>query len=281
VYVTQKLPLAILKGSDRIPKAIDGIPTDVIVSPVAFLLKRARVSADCSSERRTKQRPIRPGISVAHERVTAGTIAYFCKSTRPADDPESIYLLSNNHVLADFNQGKKGDRIYQPGPADGGAKHDAIAELARFVKISSGVGASSTSNNVDAALAALIPGVKFKLDICKIGRLKGTEMAVENLVVRMHGRTSGLVEGVVSDESIDALVGTDPSDLRVCAMFENQIRIEQKGAGFGKSGDSGAMVVNRRTKKGVGLFFAAPDDYSYGYASPIEDVLEALECELL
>jgi hypothetical protein len=140
---------------------------------------------------------------------------------------------------------------------------------------------SGTPNSVDAALAALVPGIKFKPEICKIGRLKGTETAVENLVVRMHGRTSGLVEGIVSDESIDAVVGTDPNDLRVCAIFENQIRIEAKGAGFGKSGDSGAMVVNRPTKKAVGLFFAAPDDHSYGYASSIEDVLNALECELL
>jgi hypothetical protein len=46
-----------------------------------------------------------------------------------------VRVLSNNHVLADENRGKRGDRILQPGTFDSGRSRDRIGELGRFVRL--------------------------------------------------------------------------------------------------------------------------------------------------
>src|SRR5262249_28159492 len=138
-----------------LPNAIDGVPTDVIESSPAVLtakklrtrptahLRRgpapaamaAAAAADCTVNRQKRQRPLAAGISVAHHDVTAGTIAYFCRSLKLGDDAEKIYILSNNHVLANVNLGQNGDHVYQPGPADGGGVPDDVATLRRFASL--------------------------------------------------------------------------------------------------------------------------------------------------
>src|SRR5262249_14600573 len=140
LYVVQKLAPSLLPPRDRLPNAVDGVPTDVIESSPAVLaakklrprptahLRRgpapaamaAAATADCTVNRQKRQRPLVAGISVAHHDVTAGTIAYFCRSLKLGDDAGKIYILSNNHVLANVNLGQNGDHVYQPGPADGG-----------------------------------------------------------------------------------------------------------------------------------------------------------------
>jgi hypothetical protein len=127
LYVVQKLAPSLLPPRDRLPKSVDGIATDVIESSPAFLTakklrirgtahlrhRRAPASAatneSCTVNRRKHQSPLVAGISVAHHDVTAGTIAYFCRSLKLGDDPRKIHILSNNHVLANVNLGQNGD----------------------------------------------------------------------------------------------------------------------------------------------------------------------------
>ena len=52
----------------------------------------------------------------------------------------SVLMLSNNHVLANENKGKRGDPILQPGNIDGGADMDKVGELLRFVRAQTGKG---------------------------------------------------------------------------------------------------------------------------------------------
>ncbi len=73
-----------------------------IVSAPAFF------TPACSTNKKLKQRPVVGGISIAHKDVTAGTIAYFCRSIKAGDNPDKIYVLSNNHVLANDQQRKNG-----------------------------------------------------------------------------------------------------------------------------------------------------------------------------
>ena len=108
LYVVQKLAPSALSQRDRLPNKIDGIPTDVIQSPPAFISVTA-----CSSARGRRQRPLVAGISAAHRAVTAGTISCFCWSTRPDDPDGVVYVLSNNHVFADVNQAAPGDALLQ------------------------------------------------------------------------------------------------------------------------------------------------------------------------
>lgn len=290
VHVVQKIAPSLLAPRDAIPDMIDGLPTDIVDSAPVFLQdskdKKKRREAEvaevpaCSTNRKQRQRPVIAGISAAHYDVTAGTIGYFCRSTRKGDDAAGVYLLSNNHVFADVNQGHTGDAIYQPGPADGGVATDVVATLARYVPILlDGI----RINHVDAAIAEILPEIEYDASICSIGTLTGTERATVGTKVRKHGRTTGYTEGEVSDEAYDALVGMDHSDPNVVALFEDQLRIRVTPpySAIGLGGDSGSMVVQRKRQNAVGLYCAGPPRGDYGIANPIEDVLNEMEIQLL
>lgn len=283
VYVAQKLPLYLVPAHARVPARIDGIPTDVVEAPPAFLSQMA-APATSTAMRRSHIRPLVGGISAGHQDVTVGTIACFCRSLNPGD-PDGVYVLSNNHVFANVNRGRKGDTLLQPGVADsvspdGDPAANDIARLHRARKIRLG---GAAANRVDAAIGRLLPGVEYDPRIMMIGRVSGTTAAEEEMPVRKHGRTTGYTEGVVDDVSYDAMVGMDHGDPSVVARFENQLRIVRQHPfpEFALGGDSGSLVVHRERQEAVGLYFAGPDSGSYGIASPIRDVLAALKIEIL
>lgn len=288
LYVVQKVAASLLTERDILPKQIDGILTDVIQSSPAFLMakkdskpsKKKQSKAVCSSNRRKRQRPVMAGISAAHYEVTAGTISCFCRSTRAGDDPAKIYVMGNNHVLADVNKAQPGDDLYQPGPADGGKSTDHFAELFRFAKIQVD---GSKPNRVDAAIGELLPNIKYDPRICTIGKIAGINKAKDGMKVCKHGRTTGYTEGMITDVSYDALIGMDHLDASKVAFFEDQMRIEKAApySSFGEGGDSGSLVVNKSNHKAVGLYFAGPESGVYGVANHIDDVLKELEVEFL
>ena len=314
IYVVQKLAESLLPPRDLLPEEIDGVPVDVVQSPPAFVQAKRRPSAgrpgsrrsgsrrsgagragsrgrapavsaaaaaaSCTTNRQKEQRPLVAGISAAHFDVTAGTIGYFCRSTLAGDDPHQVHLLSNNHVLANVNLAELGGDVYQPGPADGGKAIHLVADLHRFVPI---VLDGTATNAVDCALAAIRPAIAHRLEVCSIGRITARLAAAEGLNVRMHGRTTGLSEGEITDINYTTLVGMDHLDPSVVARFENQIRIEPTGgfAFFGLGGDSGSLVVAKASPSAVGLYFAGPDSGEYGVANHITAVEAELQAELL
>lgn len=275
-YVVQKLAQSLLGPESRIPETIEGVPTDVIESAPAFI---AQGLSPCSFDRRRKQRPAPAGISVAHRDVTAGTIACYCRSTCDGEGDE-IFLLSNNHVLANLDEAQVGDDVRQPGPADGGTAADRFAVLHRSQPIALD---GTTANAVDAAIARVLDAESFDASICSIGRVGGTLPATEEMRVRKHGRTTGLTEGVVADVSYDALVGMSHLDPNLIALFDDQIRIDVAPPypAFGLGGDSGSLVVTGWGRHAVGLYFAGPPSGDYGVANPIDSVLSTLGITLL
>jgi hypothetical protein len=86
VYVRSKLPKSQIYSNEQVPEEINGKLTDVI--PVYDLSALAR--------------PVECGTSVGHFNITAGTLGCLVKKT--AVDDDEIFILSNNHVLADSNQ---------------------------------------------------------------------------------------------------------------------------------------------------------------------------------
>lgn len=277
IYVVQKVPKKLISKKALLPTSIDGVPTDVIESLPAFANLPAPAPA-CSVKRRERQRPLQGGISAGHEDITAGTIAYFFRSTDPSDDSSRLLVLSNNHVFADVDNADIGDAILQPGPLDGGVAGDRIATLHRAEPIDLHGG----PNLVDAAVGLLRTGVAANLRICSIGRVTGTKPAAEGLRVRKHGRTSGLTFGEIVDTSVDAIVGMDHENPSVKGVFVNQLRIEVRppSTAIGLGGDSGSLVVTRSGRRAVALYFAGPASGAYGLASPIAAVLEALAITL-
>lgn len=106
IYVRKKYPGIEVPARNRIPDALDGIPTDVEeVGPIYA------AQQSCSLNRRHSLQPAPCGVSVGHIRVTAGTIGVLlCDRSRP--DTGRRYILSNNHVLANSNDAATGDSMY-------------------------------------------------------------------------------------------------------------------------------------------------------------------------
>src|SRR5437016_14534636 len=91
-----------------------------------------------------RARPAPPRYSVGHPSITAGTIG-----ARVRDALGHVYILSNNHVLANSNGASIGDPEYQPGPFDGGTSADQIATLTDFQTINF----TGVNNTIHAATA--------------------------------------------------------------------------------------------------------------------------------
>ncbi|MBL8145770.1 MAG: hypothetical protein JNL34_05230, partial [Anaerolineae bacterium] len=124
VLVEQKKPIAALSAEDAIPRELDGLRTDVV--EVGYL-RALQTPKD-------RYRPTIPsGVSIGHFKVTAGTLGTIVKDRTTSE----LFILSNNHVLANCNDAVPGDAILQPGAIDGGQNPgDVVAKLERFVKLS-------------------------------------------------------------------------------------------------------------------------------------------------
>jgi hypothetical protein len=289
VSVTHKADVSALAAKDLVPKALNGVKTDVVETGVF----RAQ---DSSADPRGRWRPVvPPGVSIGHPGVTAGTFGCL---VRRGDD---VFILSNNHVLADVNEGKQGDLILQPAVADGGTAGDTIATLADYVPIDFGTsepecsiaewvtktlnyvaGAFGSShqltavkktpgvNRIDAALARPLALNSVKNEILNVGVPVGVSVAALGLEVQKMGRTTGYTTGQITQ--IDATVRIDyegPS-----ALYTGQIITSP----MSKGGDSGSAVLDMDGHV-VGLLFAGSDGATI--INPIDEVLSTLNVELV
>jgi len=226
-------------------------------------------------------RPLLPGGSCGHVEITSGTIGAFCERGG------KVFVLSNNHVLANEDFGKVGDRIVQPGPSDGGRPtDDRIGHLSHWVRFR-----KSKPNFLDCALAEVDDGIDFDpvklrgLVDGKNTKLKGLgpEVVDAGDVVYKLGRMTGATKGRVTAFDVDNLVvNYDTANLR----FDNQIEIESFGKKpFSDGGDSGSLVVNARMEA-VGLLFCGGEmggahKLGLTYVNPIHEVLGSLKAKLL
>lgn len=237
-----------------------------------------RIAKRTAPWNQSRQRPLLIGSSIGHFRITAGTLGCFVKRRSGGQ----ARILSNNHVLADENAGKKGDAIIQPGRFDKGKKgKDTVGTLDKAVKlIGSGI------NYVDAAIASLRTGIQFDSRTLKgLGTLTGSLGALPDVgdKVAKVGRTTDVTRGRVTAFELDnVVVAYDIGNLR----FDEQIEIEGAGTDpFSQGGDSGSVIVNS-DKQPVALLFAGGDQGGSNgkgltYANPIDRVFAELEVDLL
>jgi hypothetical protein len=245
---------------------------------------RIRVRGECevkfvgrirpqASWHRERNRPLRVGGSLGHVQITAGTLGCFVRRARArAND---AWILSNNHVLANENRGKKGDIILQPAASDGGvAEEDRVSVLGDYVKL------AKAGNEVDAGLAMIDEGIEYYYNwLHQLGAIQGVRGSLLEIGERVAkvGRTTGLTRGRISAIEVDGLkVGYDMGDL----VFDNQIEVEPVGTHpFSLGGDSGSLIVDSKNH-GIGLLFAG-NDVDVTYANPLTTVLDALDVKLL
>jgi hypothetical protein len=255
---------------------------EVEVRYVGRVAKQARRPAAAKPEAPWQQgrtRPLLIGASIGHHRITAGTLGGFVVLRKGG----LVRALSNNHVLADEDRGKKGDAILQPGAYDGGkALQDRIGALDGAVKLK-----PRGTNRVDAALAALDGRVEYDPRTLRgVGTLKGLAKAPieETDLVEKLGRTTGHTRGHVTAFELDnVVVAYDVGNLR----FDDQIEVEGADAGaFSQGGDSGSLVFASEDRGAFGLLFAGSDQGGSNgngltYLNPFGAVLSQLKADLL
>jgi len=256
-------------------------------------------------DRTAKYRPSPNGVSIGHFRITAGTQGLIVKSSNITPPPppssscscakliaktfnyvtktikcrtrlqvtlvkqlqgESLYILSNNHVLADSNNGVVGDAIYQPGPYDGGTSNDTIARLSTFIPIKF----DASNNTVDCALALPTNQTDVSTSIVDIGIPTTITEGVLGLSIKKSGRTTELTTGTV--EQINVTVTVSYGNNKI-AIFTDQLMAGNMSAG----GDSGSSVLSSDNKV-IGLLFAGSDTTTI--INRIQNVFQALQIEL-
>lgn len=255
--------------SDRLPAKVGECATDVVqMAPL-----RARGSFT--------QR-LRPGVGGCSGCVDVpnltytGTLGLGMRGYGALSD--KVFVLSNNHVLADENQSNIGDPVMQPGSLDGGTlPDDQIGHLYDYVPLRMGTFGSPNppENRVDAACAEVTRFGDFTREIFWVGYPKGwrTRTSVETAVgngdtrVQKTGRTTGYTVGEIAAVDFEGWVGYSTGD----AYFVDQMLITP--GSFSEAGDSGSCILDA-SENIVGLLFAGGATHTI--ANFIEDVWHLL-----
>jgi hypothetical protein len=219
------------------------------------------------------------------------------------DSQDNEYILSNNHVLAESDQGHVGDTIDQPGLIDGactplsrpGSTLHPVGSLKYFLPL------ASHQTNVDAALAAVAPGtVDPSGSILGLGTSGANQALTAAPPMEGHGETldaanlgmevvkSGRTTGLTCSSLLAVALTVKVDYYKDCAetqpyttkTYTNQIGIS--GSHFTDSGDSGALVLDASNAQAIGLYFAGGTDgdgHGLSVANPIGDVLHELSTE--
>lgn len=251
-------------GLERtLPAVLDGVP--VVVSNVGEI--RAQ------DEYTGRYRPVKGGVSGGNmEDIVPpgrGLHGYGCFTgtiSCVVEKGGQKFLLSNNHVFARINKAKIGEPIVQPGLADMNCDQvpaDIVAHLTAYKKIL--WQPLRNSNEIDAAIAAIQPGVDFSCSmIC--GYTPGSPVEAElGMDVKKCGRTTGLTTGMVTGINVTVVVNYMPSGY---ARFDNQVEFTN----MSDSGDSGSLIVSENGNHPVALLYAGSDVSTIG--NPIQAVLD-------
>src|SRR5256712_2115005 len=240
-------------GITGLPLMLDGIPVTPRVTGRLMAL----------SDPTKRQRPAPMGFSVGHPAITAGTIG-----ARVRDALGHVYILSNNHVLANSNGATIGDPEYQPGPFDGGTAADQIATLSDFQAINF----SGVNNTIDAAIAQSsvdvldnavpaddgygMPNSTIYGDANGDGLFDNRD-ALLGLNVQKYGRTTRLTHGQISgvNATVTVCYAVSGFTCTKTARYVDQLLISP--GGFSGGGDSGSLIVTDDVNLNpVGLLFA-------------------------
>ena len=257
----------------RVPPTIGNYPTDVVEVGEIWANPAVVIDASAQAVFTNRNRPAVAGDSIGHVNITAGTLGCL------VNVGGKLCILSNNHVLANVNQGANGNSILQPGKADGGREpQDRVAKLESFPAIS-----FTGTNRIDCAIAGTNSSVVAR------GSRAGYHIASQpgtpsvGMGVRKCGRTTGHTVGSITSLTADVRVNYTVGGQVRSAFFDDQIQIVGSANGFGgrinfsEGGDSGSIVVEQNSFRPVGLLFAGGNGVTF--ANPINLVVQRLNIQ--
>ena len=234
VLVEKKINAKYLSRNNLVAKNYMGIKTDVIeIGKYTFYQGEAITE---------KYRPLEGGceIFVVDENnediFFNGTLG--CVVTKIEKGEREFFILSNNHVLANFNKNPIGLPIIQTNDIDSeDIMQDVVANLTTFIPIKFIEGDNKPINYVDCAIAKIHDKSIISNMIIDIGEIKGITKAVLNQKIKKVGCATGLTTGKVT--TIGATVEIPASD-ELKIFYKDQIISDIDG----NQGDSGAIVLN-------------------------------------
>jgi hypothetical protein len=253
IHVAEKLPKEALAKTRRFPRALKGVPVDVIETNLAPL--RCPPS---SGHLRVFRDPLIGGVAIAPSRQREfGTFGAMVRN------PENInFALTAQHVV--------------------NAETPVMVQPPQVAQPIGNVAAKVLDETMDAALVRL-EGRDSVSGIDGIGPITGVldpiPLTALPLDVRIMGACSGASEGFVTSRSFDIEIQYPSGPVR----FKNQLHLvgAVSGQEFSRGGDSGAIVLERHGSRAVGLLFAgeSPGGSDFGVATPIRSILKRLGVE--
>jgi hypothetical protein len=243
VYMFDKADIQAAAAEPFLSASLQGVEIDVEYLPVQVAFGKAK---------KTKAvKPAAVGGAAQHQARRR------CFVRRGPGDSGPLFVLSNNHVLADVNQFPLGTQFTQPFSAN---PADVIAALSDFEPLRFPAPGSQPRNVIDAAIAGVTDENAVVLGrMLNIANYTPQLLAPRpGLAVTKAGRTTGVTSGTIRATRVRGVqVNYGTRQNPIIATFDNAITIT--GAGgvpFSNPGDSGSVILEKQSGRPVALLFA-------------------------
>lgn len=201
---------------------------------------------------------------IKHSHGHAGTMGLLLEQT-DGPDHGKVFILSNNHILANNNSGFADDPIFQLSSINGSSEKSVIALLYKWVPLS-----LNGTNMVDAAIAEVFSYQKNH-NVSPYIRKIGIPVCIADpfigMTVEKIGSTTGYTSGQIISINQSIKVNYGPLGF---LKFKDQIC----SSAMSRGGDSGSCLFEKDTRHPIGLLFAG--DSHRSYYNPLKSVMTSL-----
>jgi hypothetical protein len=271
VFVEKKKNKNDIKPEHLVPEFIDGFKTDVVQ------FGRFSLYADIYGG----------GGKLESDDGVTGTLGCFAKKT---DGTNKVVILSCQHVLYGLKDTTKHGK-------DTGPRICTWCSCCSSIIIGKTIDAE-LSQDMDAAIAEVKPGVQYLAEIEGIGVIKGSTPVARAEIdqpmtnpyhVKKRGFKTGLTSGVMTfiDADIQHTDGThfnvDGSPVIIVTLKNQYVVVSSPRDRFADPGDSGAVVLNNENKV-VGMIVGGSVNQNQSkhatFITPIPGILSRFHIEI-